>query len=137
MRTYGRPVNPSIALSPPDPVAFGARLETLRAEVLLPQPLAPGQSTILALDFRISAPTTLDKGYGLISYTRDILALDTPYAPIPVFDDEGSGVYELTVSPPGGGTISDKGKYVVVYRQQADGTWKAVADIFNSSQPAG
>lgn len=49
----------------------------------------------------------------------------------------GSGVYELTVSPPGAGTISDQGKYVVVYRRQQDGRWKAVADIFNSSRPAG
>ena len=49
----------------------------------------------------------------------------------------GVGVYELTLSPPGGGTISDKGKYVVVYRRQPGGAWKAVADIFNSSRPAG
>jgi len=48
-----------------------------------------------------------------------------------------SGVYELTLSPPGGGTIADNGKYVVVYRRQADGCWKAIADIFNSSRPAG
>lgn len=68
------------------------RFERTALEVLLPQPLDPGQSTILALDYRITAPTTLDKGYGLISYTRDILALDTPYAPIPVFDDEGWNV---------------------------------------------
>lgn len=48
-----------------------------------------------------------------------------------------SGVYELTLSPPGGGTIADNGKYIVVYRRQADGSWKAIADIFNSSRPAG
>jgi ketosteroid isomerase-like protein len=47
-----------------------------------------------------------------------------------------SGVYDLTLSPPGSGTISDNGKYVVVYRRQPDGTWKAIADIFNSSRPA-
>lgn len=47
----------------------------------------------------------------------------------------GSGVYELTVSPPGKGIVSDKGKYVVVYRRQPDGSWKAVADIFNSCLP--
>jgi len=49
----------------------------------------------------------------------------------------GTGAYELTLSAPGGGTIADQGKYVVVYRRQQDGTWKAVADIFNSSRPAG
>jgi ketosteroid isomerase-like protein len=48
----------------------------------------------------------------------------------------GPGAYELTLSPPGSGAISDKGKYVVVYRRHPEGSWKAVADIFNSSQPA-
>ncbi len=47
------------------------------------------------------------------------------------------GVYELTVTPAGGATISDNGKYIVVYRRQPDGTWRGVADIFNSSRPAG
>jgi len=47
-----------------------------------------------------------------------------------------SGVYELTLSPPGSAKISDKGKYVVVYRRQPGSAWKAVADIFNSSRPA-
>ena len=68
------------------------RFERTALEVLLPQPLVPGQSAVLALDYRITAPETLDKGYGLISYTRDILALDTPYAAIPVYDDEGWNV---------------------------------------------
>ena len=49
----------------------------------------------------------------------------------------GSGVYTLTMPAPGGGTTTDKGKYVVVYRRQANGEWRAVADIFNSDQVAG
>ena len=28
--------------------------------------------------------------------------------------------------------MTDKGKYLTVYTKQADGTWKAVADTFNS-----
>jgi ketosteroid isomerase-like protein len=27
---------------------------------------------------------------------------------------------------------TDKGKYLTVYEKQADGSWKAVADTFNS-----
>lgn len=68
------------------------RYERTALEVPLPQPLGPGEAAVLALDYRITAPETLDKGYGLISYTGDILALDTPYAVIPVFDDEGWNV---------------------------------------------
>ena len=31
-------------------------------------------------------------------------------------------------------TFQDVGKYIVVYRRQANGTWRAVSDIFNSDQ---
>lgn len=58
----------------------------------LPQPLPVGKSTVLALKYQIEVPTTLDKGYGLLSYTNGILALDTPYAPIPVYNGEGWNV---------------------------------------------
>lgn len=60
--------------------------------VTLPVPLAPGASTVIELAYRITVPETLDTGYGLLSYTDGILALDTPYAPIPVYDDEGWNV---------------------------------------------
>jgi ketosteroid isomerase-like protein len=30
----------------------------------------------------------------------------------------------------------DKGKFVDVWKKQADGSWKAVIDIFNSDLPA-
>jgi ketosteroid isomerase-like protein len=48
----------------------------------------------------------------------------------------GRGRYTLSMEPPGGAPVTDVGKYVVVYRRQG-GAWRAVADIFNSDQPAG
>ena len=48
----------------------------------------------------------------------------------------GPGPYEMTLAQPDGSTAEDRGKYVVVYRRQADGSYRVVADIFNTSQPA-
>lgn len=31
--------------------------------------------------------------------------------------------------------VTDKGKYITVYQKQADGSWKAVADMINSDMP--
>ena len=46
----------------------------------------------------------------------------------------GRGRYTLSMAPPGGAPVQDVGKYIVTYRRQANGTWQAVADIFNSDQ---
>ncbi len=46
------------------------------------------------------------------------------------------GTYEITTPDPAGKPIMDRGKYVVVWKKQADGSWKAIADIFNSNLPA-
>ena len=46
------------------------------------------------------------------------------------------GTYELTLHDPQGKPVSDRGKYVEVWKKQPDGTWKAVADIFNSNLPS-
>lgn len=48
----------------------------------------------------------------------------------------GRGRYTLSLAPPGGAPVHDTGKYVVVYGRQANGGWRAIADIFNSDQPA-
>jgi uncharacterized protein (TIGR02246 family) len=48
----------------------------------------------------------------------------------------GRGRYTISMEPPGGTPVTDVGKYVVVYRRQG-AAWRAVADIFNSDQPAG
>ena len=47
----------------------------------------------------------------------------------------GRGRYTLELSPPGGTPLQDVGKYIVVYRRQANGSWRAVSDIFNSDSP--
>jgi ketosteroid isomerase-like protein len=47
----------------------------------------------------------------------------------------GTGIYEMTLSGADGKPVNDTGKYVVVYKRQADGQWRAVADIFNTSVP--
>lgn len=49
----------------------------------------------------------------------------------------GRGRYRLALTSPAGQPVEDTGKYVVVYRRQPNGAWRAVADIFNSDQPTG
>jgi ketosteroid isomerase-like protein len=41
------------------------------------------------------------------------------------------GRFELRI----GTDVVDRGKYVVVHRQQPDGSWRFGLDIWNSSQP--
>ena len=42
------------------------------------------------------------------------------------------GVYQLAMKDPHGKPATDQGKFVEVWKKQADGKWKVVADIFNS-----
>jgi uncharacterized protein (TIGR02246 family) len=47
------------------------------------------------------------------------------------------GTYTMTsTNPKTKKPATDKGKYVTVFKKQADGSWKVVADIFNSDGPA-
>ncbi|MGP0075935.1 MAG: YybH family protein [Bryobacteraceae bacterium] len=45
------------------------------------------------------------------------------------------GVYQITAKNPQGKALEDRGKLVEVWKKQADGKWKTVADIFNSDVP--
>ena len=47
-----------------------------------------------------------------------------------------SGTYEETMNDASGKPVKDHGKYVEIFKKQADGTWKVVADIWNSDLPA-
>jgi uncharacterized protein (TIGR02246 family) len=45
------------------------------------------------------------------------------------------GVYQMTLKDSQGKPVADHGKFVEVWKKQADGKWKVVADIFNSDLP--
>ncbi len=46
------------------------------------------------------------------------------------------GKYKLTIQPEGQEAVEDIGKYVVIWKQAEDGTWKLHIDIWNTSMPA-
>ena len=47
------------------------------------------------------------------------------------------GTYSMTTSSPRDQKpVTDQGKYLTVYKKQADGNWKAVADMVNTDLPA-
>jgi ketosteroid isomerase-like protein len=43
-----------------------------------------------------------------------------------------SGTYEVTLNDPTGTPVNDRGKYLEVWKKQADGSWKCVMDMWNS-----
>jgi uncharacterized protein (TIGR02246 family) len=46
------------------------------------------------------------------------------------------GTYAMTATnPKTKKPMTDKGKYLTVYTKQADGSWKAIADTYNSDSP--
>ncbi|HUI54157.1 MAG TPA: DUF4440 domain-containing protein [Bryobacteraceae bacterium] len=47
------------------------------------------------------------------------------------------GAYSMTTTGKDGKPFNDKGKYLTVWRKQADGGWKAIEDMINSDLPVG
>lgn len=45
------------------------------------------------------------------------------------------GTYEMTIEGPEGSPVKIEGKYLTVWRKQADGRWKVAADTFNPDGP--
>jgi uncharacterized protein (TIGR02246 family) len=46
------------------------------------------------------------------------------------------GSYTLVIQPAGQGEMTDRGKYMVLWKRQSDGSWKLYRDMFNTSMPA-
>ena len=48
-----------------------------------------------------------------------------------------TGSMQMTMKPKTGPEMKDAGKYLTVWKHQADGSWKVIRDINNSDLPAG
>ena len=65
----------------------------------------------------------------------------TRFAPkIELIDGEGGtayvrGTYEMTIQATPQLAVNDRGKYLEVWKKQADGSWKAIYDSFSSDLP--
>ncbi len=46
------------------------------------------------------------------------------------------GTYELSFNDAAGKPITDRGKYVEIWKKQADGNWKVIVDTWSSDAPA-
>ena len=74
-------------------------------KVMLAQPLKPGASVTIQLDFIVIMPAGTDNNFGLLGYFNNILALDSFFPIIPVYDDKGWHI-EIT-DPKGDKTYND------------------------------
>ena len=45
------------------------------------------------------------------------------------------GHYALRLQPGDGGTVDDRGKYLLVHARQADGTWRRAVEMFSPDAP--
>lgn len=45
------------------------------------------------------------------------------------------GTYDMSMTVPQMGEMKDKGKYMSIWRQQADGSWKVHAETWNTDMP--
>jgi uncharacterized protein (TIGR02246 family) len=46
------------------------------------------------------------------------------------------GTYQGTMNDAKGKSVTERGKYVTVWKKQPDGKWKVVVDVYNSDLPA-
>lgn len=57
--------------------------------VPLYQPMEPGESVDVSVQFSVTAPTTIESNYGILAYYNGVLTLAHAYPMIAVYDDEG------------------------------------------------
>ena len=92
--------------------------ENTALRVDLTEPLQPGDSLVMEMDFELGVPTEMGGNYGLYGYFEDVLVLDTFYPLIPVYDD--SGWYSQYPQNNGDHTYNDASFYIVQVTAPAD-----------------
>jgi ketosteroid isomerase-like protein len=81
------------------------------------------------------------KGLPAITKFMNTFPPITSFCPkIETIDGEGGtayvkGTYEMTIQATPQLAVNDKGKYLEVWKKQADGSWKAIYDCFSSDLP--
>jgi len=94
------------------------------ATVMLPnEPAIRGMNAIKA----VFAPMMQDPNFAL-SFTTDKVEVSGILA-------YTQGTLSLRTTGRDGKPLNDTGKYLTVWKKQPDGSWKAIADIFNSDLP--
>lgn len=84
----------------------------------LTEPLKPGESLVLEMDFKLGIPTEMGGNYGLYGYFEDVLVLDTFYPMIPAYDK--NGWYSQIPQDNGDLTYQDASFYIVEVKAPAD-----------------
>lgn len=81
------------------------------------------------------------QGLGAITRFMNTFPPITRFAPrIELIEGDGTvayvkGTYEMTIQATPQLAVNDKGKYLEVWKKQADGSWKAIYDCFSSDLP--
>jgi ketosteroid isomerase-like protein len=112
-----------IVAASPDPTALVKMYYADNARVLPPNmPAADGQAAIIQSFKAMGQARTFKNGPLTIDGRGDLAYVEA--------------TYEGTFIPPGATEpVADKGKFIEVWQKQADGTWKATRDIWNSDTP--
>src|SRR5439155_8419121 len=79
----------------------------------------------------------IDKANTQMFSTTKVTALKLSTEDVQVAGDLGveTGAYEQTLTPKTGKPMHDVGKYIVVRKRQADGSWKLFREIYNTDLP--
>jgi Peptidase family M1 domain len=93
------------------PASFDTESNVSVLSVVLPEQLKPGDAVTLEINFTVDIPQSPSGNYGLFGYFGNILALDSFYPVIPVYDNTG---WHIELGPPyGDKTFYDASFYMV------------------------
>jgi predicted esterase len=107
----GGSINVSAVMVDGQPVTASTEARDTVLRVPLAEPLAPGQSTIIDMQFEVVVPAEGGSNYGVFAAVDDVLALAHFYPMIAVYDDEG---WNIDVPPPNADvTYGDSSFYLV------------------------
>ena len=91
--------------------------------------LEPGQPAV-------EGKAAISQLWGAFLPILEELTLDTTFVDVSGDLAYGTGTFHMKTTPGAPMPAEDRGKYVVIYRRQSDGGWKAVVDMFSSNGPA-